>query len=102
MPKEDTMTTSHNKIRLCDLNRAALLLCQGILLIDAEPNKANNLEFVFDNSDDKAMLASAALMENRPVPIRDFLDACRRLREMIFQHRLITRGRNNRRGPEIL
>jgi hypothetical protein len=70
-------------------------------LLDAEPNESGNLEFIFDNIDDKAKIASAAIMDNRLLPIRDFLDGARRLREMIFQHRLINKGGSQKRGPEL-
>ena len=97
-----TKLPTDNVLRLCDTNRGALLLCQGVELLDAQTNESGNLEFVFSNEGDKAKIASAALMDNRLLPIRDFLDAARRLREMVFQHRLINKGGSRKRGPEVL
>jgi len=85
-------------ISLTDVNRAAILIVQGITMIDAEPNSHGQLAFTFDNTDDKAKLASAAILHNTPLPIRDFLDAVRQCRELVYQHRLVS-GVMTKGGP---
>jgi len=87
-----TIKPNDQVITLTDVNRAAILIVQGITMIDAEPNSHGQLAFTFDNIEDKAKLASAAILHNTPLPIRDFLDAVRQCRELVYQHRLVKRG----------
>ena len=87
-----TIKPNDQVISLTDVNRAAILIVQGITMIDAEQNSHGQLAFTFDNTEDKAKLASAAILHNTPLPIRDFLDAVRQCRELVYQHRLVKRG----------
>ena len=89
---------SDEVISLTDINRAAILIVQGIKMIDAESNKYGQLLFTFDNTDDNAKLASAAILHNTPLPIRDFIDAVRSCQELVYQHRLVKRGNDKGRA----
>jgi hypothetical protein len=87
MTKQPTPTLSVRSIDTC-----AVLLAQGIPMLDAV-SAGSHLVFTFDNSEDRAKLASGAIVRNQPLPIRDYLDGVRRCKELIAQHRLIGEGK---------
>ena len=76
-----------------DVYRAAVLMALGVPLIDGVPSRSGGrLEFVFSDEDDKARLAGAAIAQNRPIPIGDFLDCLRRCRELVYQFNVTNRN----------
>lgn len=69
-----------------DVMRAALMLSLGVPLIDASPDKTGGrLMFSFDDTNNQARLAGAAILQNRPVPIGSFMESWRKCREMLYQ-----------------
>jgi len=76
-----------------DVYRAAVLMALGVPLIDGVPSKSGGrLTFVFDDTNDQAKLAGAAIAQNRPIPVGDFLDSLRRCRELVYQFNVTNRN----------
>lgn len=72
-----------------DVVRAAIVLAQGIPLIDALSSKFE-LCFVFDDTDGKATLAAAAYVHNTKIGLTDLSNALRRTQEFQYLHRTIS------------
>ena len=81
-----------DQIRLTDLGRAAIVLAQGIPMLDVEISTKGQLIFVFCNEGDRAKVASAAVMNNVPVPIRSYLESVAKLKEILTTHLVVSRG----------
>jgi hypothetical protein len=64
-------------------------------MLDA-PADENGVEFIFDNTDDRAKLASAAMLDDRPIGIRTYLECHRRVRELLYQNRIVRSGTDSR------
>jgi hypothetical protein len=79
-------------VRLTDITRAAVIMAQGIPLTDVHTTSRGSLIFIFDNRDDRAKVASAAIMNNTPIKIGDYLDSTRKLREIISTHLIVANG----------
>jgi hypothetical protein len=89
-----------NTIRTTDISRASIIMAQGVPMLDVRTNRRGSLEFVFDNTDDKAKIASAAIMNNLPIPIGTYLECTRKFREILATHRLVTTGADKRADKE--
>ena len=86
-------TTTEKTLPVSDVYRAAVLMALGVRLIDGVPSKSGGrLTFVFDDTNDQARLAGAAIAQNRQIPIGDFLDALRRCRELVYQFNVTNRN----------
>ena len=85
--------TDKPTLRIRSIETAAVLLAQGVTLLDA-PSAGSHSIFEFDNTDDRAKIAAGAVMRNQPLPIRTYLDSVRRCWELIEQHKLtMAKGR---------
>lgn len=81
-----------DQIRLTDLGRASIILAQGIPMVDVETTSRGTLVFIFDNTDDRAKIASAAVMNNVAIPIRTYLESVQKLKEILTTHIVVTRS----------
>jgi hypothetical protein len=70
-----------------DQFRAAVLLTQGVKLIDCRP-KGKRLVWVFDASEGSATWASSAIVQDLPVRIGTFQNNFNRCRELLYQFRM--------------
>lgn len=92
-----TKPTEDNTLRVNDAQRAAVLLTLGCKLIDCPTSESGTrLIFLFDDTNDQARIASAAIAQNQNVPIADYLNNLRRCNELIHSFNVI--NRNPRRG----
>lgn len=64
-------------------DRAAILATQGCRHITSEPNPKGYLEFVFDDSNNLATIASGSFVRDESLPIATFLNHYRRFNELI-------------------
>ena len=98
------MTKNHtpNTLPVGDVHRAAVLMALKVPLIDGIPSKSGGrLVFVFDDSNDQARIAGAAISQNRPVPIGDYLECLRRCRELVYQFNVTNRNSVPRRDDAL-
>jgi len=70
----------------------------GINLLDAEAHRKNGrqLVYLFDDTDQRARVESAAIAENRLLPIGTFLENLRKCRELLSLFRISQTGSEQR------
>lgn len=83
-----------DQIRLTDITRTAIIMAQGVPLVDVEASQPpqRSVIFVLENTDDRAKMASAAVMNNTAIPIRTYLENVEKLREIVNTHLIVSRG----------
>jgi hypothetical protein len=83
-----------NTLTLHDPLRAAVLMTCGVALLDcpANPHQAARMLFVFDDRQEVARLASAAIAEDRLLPIGKFLENLRKCNELLHLFRIARHG----------
>lgn len=94
--------TKDNTLRVNDAQRAAVLLTLGCSLLDCPTSETGaRIYFLFDDTDQKAREAGAAIAQDRPLPIATYLNNLRRCTELIYQFNLIQRQSNPRKRPPL-
>ena len=87
-----------NTLTISDPLRAAVLMAQGIRLIDAiaSHRTPTQMVYIFDDTDGAARLASGAIASNLSLPIGTFLECHRKAKELLHLFRIARSGEDRR------